>query len=59
MSVIEATMRAELRNSRLPEKLQPLALQQNAVTVPDLFYLTFQTCLPSEPAARVDGANLN
>ena len=55
MSVVEATMRAELCNTCLPEKVQSLALQKNAATVTDLLYLTFQTYLPSEPAARVDG----
>ena len=34
---------------------QSLAIQKNAATVTDLLYLTFQTYLPSEPAARVDG----
>ena len=55
MTVVEATMRAELCSSCLPEKVQSLAIQKNAATMSDLLYLTFQTYLPSEPAARVDG----
>ena len=48
-------MRADLINTCLPDKVQSLALQKAAVTVADLLYLTFQTYLPSEPSARVDG----
>ena len=55
LSVLEATMRADLINTCLPDKVQSLALQKAAVTVADLLYLTFQTYLPSEPSARVDG----
>ena len=55
ISVLEATMRADLINTCLPDKVQSLALQKAAVTVADLLYLTFQTYLPSEPSARVDG----
>ena len=55
MTVVEATMSAELCNSRLPEKLQSLATQKNAATISDLLYLPFQMYLPSERAARVDG----
>ena len=55
MTVVEATMRAELRNSRLPERVQFLAIQKNAATVSDLLSLTFQTYLPSGPAATVNG----
>ena len=55
MTVVEATMRAELRNSRSLEKVQCLAVQKNAATVSDLLYLTFQPYLPSESAARVNG----
>ena len=48
-------MRGDLINTCLPDKVQSLALQKAAVTVADLLYLTFQTYLPSEPSARVDG----
>ena len=39
----------------LPEKIQSLAIQKGANTVADLLYLTFQSFLPSEPMARVEG----
>ena len=55
LSVLEATMRADLINQCLPERVQSLAIQKSATTVADLLYLTFQTFLPSEPSARVDG----
>ena len=34
-----------------------MALQKGALKVPELLFLTFQTFLPSEPSARVDGLN--
>ena len=55
--VLEATMRAELINSVLPEKVTSMAMQKGALKVPELLFLTFQTFLPSEPSARVDGLN--
>ena len=55
LSVLEATMRADLINQCLPERVQSLAIQKSATTVADLLFLTFQTFLPSEPSARVDG----
>ena len=55
--VLEATMRAELINSVLPEKVTSMAMQKGAHKVPELLFLTFQTFLPSEPSARVDGLN--
>ena len=55
LSVLEATMRADLINQCLPERVQSLAIQKSATTVADLLYITFQTFLPSEPSARVDG----
>ena len=55
--VVEATARAELLNSVLPDKVTSTAMQKGAVTVLDLLFLTFQTFLPSEPSARVDGLN--
>ena len=55
LSVLEATMRADLIKQCLPERVQSLAIQKSATTVADLLYITFQTFLPSEPSARVDG----
>ena len=55
--VLEATMRAELNNSVLPEKVTSMAMQKGALKVHELLFLTFQTFLPSEPSARVDGLN--
>ena len=55
LSVLEATMRADLINQCLPDRVQSLAIQKSATTVADLLYITFQTFLPSEPSARVDG----
>ena len=55
LSVLEAIMRSDLCNHCLPEKIQSLAIQKGANTVADLLYLTFQTYLPSEPSARVEG----
>ena len=48
-------MRSDLCNHCLPEKIQSLATQKGANTVADLLYLTFQSYLPSEPTARVEG----
>ena len=48
-------MRSDLCNHCLPEKIQSLAIQKGANAVADLLYLTFQTFLPSEPSARVEG----
>ena len=44
--VLEATMRAELINSVLPEKVTSTAMQKGTLTVPDLLFITFQTFLP-------------
>ena len=55
--VLEATMRAELINSVLPEKVTSMAMQKGALRVHELLFLTFQAFLPSEPSARVDGLN--
>ena len=55
LSVLEATMRADLINQCPPERVQSLAIQKSAATVADLLHLTFQTFLPSEPSARIDG----
>ena len=55
LSVLEATMRADLVNTCLPDRVQSLAIQKQATTVADLLFLTFMTYLPSEPSARVDG----
>ena len=55
LSALEATVRADLCNLCLPEKVQCLAIQKSATTVADLLYLAFLTFLPSEPSARVDG----
>ena len=55
--VLEATMRSELINSVLPERVVSAAMRKGTLTVVGLLYLTFQTFLSSEPAARVDGLN--
>ena len=55
--VLEATMRAELINSVLPEKVTSMAMQKGALKVHELLLPTFQAFLPSEPTARVDGLN--
>ena len=39
----------------LARKVHSLAIQKGANTVADLLYLTFQSFLPSEPMARVEG----
>ena len=48
-------MRAELLNNVLPERVQTTSMQKGATTVLDLLFITFQTYLPSEPSARVEG----
>ena len=48
---LEATMRAEL----LKDRVVTTAMQRGASTILDLLFITFQTYLPSEPSARVDG----
>ena len=61
--VLEATMRAELINSVLPEKVTSMAkvtsvaMEKGALKAPELIFLTFQAFLPSELSARVDGLN--
>ena len=55
--VLEATMRPEVINSVLPEKVTSMATQKGALKVYELVFLTFQAFLPSEPSARVDGLN--
>ena len=56
LSVLEATMRADLISQCLPDRVQSPAIQKSAApTVADLLYITFQTFLLSEPSARVDG----
>ena len=47
-------MRADLVNTCLPDRVQSLAIQKQAITVADLLFLTFMTYLPSEPLARVE-----
>ena len=55
LPILEATMRAELLNNVLPERVQTTSMQRGATTVLDLLFITFQTYLPSEPSARVEG----
>ena len=55
LSVLEAIMRSDLCNHCLPEKIQALAVQKGAHTFSDLLHVTFQSYLPSEPIARVEG----
>ena len=55
--VLEATMRAVLINSVLPEKVTSMPMQRGALKVHELLFLTFQAFLPPEPSARVDGPN--
>ena len=55
LPILEATMRAELLNNVLPERVQTTSMQKGAMTVLDLLFITFQTYLPSEPSARVEG----
>ena len=57
LPILEATMRAELLNNVLPERVQTTSMQKGATTVLDLLFITFQTYLPSEPSARVEGLN--
>ena len=40
LSVLEATMRAELLNHSLPDKVSSLAVQKSASTVADILFLT-------------------
>ena len=56
--ILEATMRAELLNSVLPDRVTTTAMQKGTLTVLDLLFITLQTYLPSEPNARVDGLSL-
>ena len=55
LPILEATMRAELLNGALPERVTSIAMQKGTTAILDLVFLTFQTFLPSEPSARVDG----
>ena len=55
LPILEATMRAELLNGALPERVVTTAMQKGTSTVLDLLFIAFQTCLSSEPSARVDG----
>ena len=55
LPMLEATMRAELLNNVLPERVQTTSMQKGATTVLDLLFITFQTYLSSEPSARVEG----
>ena len=55
LPILEATMRAELLNNVLPERVQTTSMQKGATTVLDLLFITFQTYLPSEPSARLEG----
>ena len=55
LPMLEATMRAELLDNVLPERVQTTSMQKGATTVLDLLFITFQTYLPSEPSARVEG----
>ena len=55
--ILEATKRAELINSVLPEKVTSTAMQKGALKVSDVLFLTSQAFLPSEPSDRVDGLN--
>ena len=55
LPILEATMRAELLNNVLPERVQTTSMQKGATTVLDLLFITFQTYLPSEPSARAEG----
>ena len=55
LPILEATMRTELLNNVLPERVQTTSMQKGATTVLDLLFITFQTYLPSKPSARVEG----
>ena len=48
-------MRAELLNNVLPEKVQSTTMQKGAANILDLIFIIFQTYLPSEASARVEG----
>ena len=56
--MLEATVRAELLNSVLPDRVVTTAMQKGTLTVLDLLFITLQTYLLSEPSARVDGLSL-
>ena len=51
--MLEATVRAELLNSVLPDRVVSSAMQEETLTVLGLLFITLQTYLPSEPSARV------
>ena len=55
LPILEETMRAELLNNVLPERVQTTSMKKGAATALDLLFITFQTYLPSEPSARVEG----
>ena len=55
LPILEATMRAELVNGVLRDRVTSIPMLKGATTILDLLFLTFQTYLPSEPSARVDG----
>ena len=44
--ILQATMRAELINSVLPEKVTSTAMQKGALNAPDLLFLTIQPFSP-------------
>ena len=46
LPLLEATMRAELLNGVLPERVITSAMQKGNTTILDLLFLTFQTYLP-------------
>ena len=51
LPILEATMRAELLNGALPERVVTTAIQKGTSTVFDLLFVTFQTYLPSESSS--------
>ena len=53
LPILEATVRAELLNFALPERVVRTTMQMGTSTILDLLFTTFQTYLPSEPRARV------
>ena len=55
LPILEATMRVELLNNVLQERVQTTSMQKGATTVLDLLFITIQTYLPSEPSARGEG----
>ena len=54
LSVLEATMRADLINQCLPDRVLSLAIQKSEAMVADLLYVTVPDDF-AEPSARVDG----